>query len=171
MSENGSRDVPRWEAVIDVLTKHYKDPDTEAARVLCAALASHALKQFAPAWCLAIAPPGSMKTDFLESFRGLPGVHFVDEVTTNTFLSGKVDERGKKRTKPAGWLHRIGKDGVLIAAERPRVTVDAAKVASLRASGASWQTITRQLGISAGTAKRAFYGLSKNPSHPASVTA
>jgi DNA invertase Pin-like site-specific DNA recombinase len=46
---------------------------------------------------------------------------------------------------------------------RPRVTVDATKIASLRASGASWQTITRQLGISAGTAKRAFYTLSKNP--------
>ena len=89
----------------------------EAARILCAALASHALKQFSPAWCLAIAPPGSMKTDFLESFRGLPGVYFVDEVTTNTFLSGKVDEKRKKRTKPAGWLHRIGSDGVLIAAD------------------------------------------------------
>jgi DNA invertase Pin-like site-specific DNA recombinase len=49
---------------------------------------------------------------------------------------------------------------------RPRVTVDTAKIASLRASGASWQSITRQLGISAGTAKRAFYGLSKNPRAP-----
>src|SRR6266550_1741205 len=47
---------------------------------------------------------------------------------------------------------------------RPRVTVDAARISRLRASGASWQTITRQLGISAGTAKRAFYSLSKNPS-------
>lgn len=54
---------------------------------------------------------------------------------------------------------------------RPRVSVDATKIASLRASGASWQTISRQLGISAGTAKRAFYNLSKNPSHGASVTA
>src|SRR5438445_7961768 len=54
---------------------------------------------------------------------------------------------------------------------RPRVTVDAARIACLRASGASWQTITRQLGISAGTAKRAFYSLSKNPSRSASVTA
>ncbi len=53
---------------------------------------------------------------------------------------------------------------------RPRVPVDAAKIASLRASGASWQTITRQLGISAGTAKRAFYSLSKNPSRPVSVS-
>lgn len=117
MSKNGSRDAPRWEAVVAVLTKHYKNPDTEAARVLCATLASHSLKQFPPAWCLAIAPPGSMKTDFLESFRGLPGVHFVDEVTTNTFLSGKVDEKRKKRTRPTSWLHRIGRDGVLIAAD------------------------------------------------------
>jgi DNA invertase Pin-like site-specific DNA recombinase len=53
---------------------------------------------------------------------------------------------------------------------RPRVTVDAAKIARLRASGASWQTITKQLGIGAGTAKRAFYSLSKNPSCSASVT-
>jgi DNA invertase Pin-like site-specific DNA recombinase len=46
---------------------------------------------------------------------------------------------------------------------RPRVAVDAAKIANHRATGASWQTITRQLGISAGTAKRAFYSLSKDP--------
>jgi hypothetical protein len=114
---SGKGDYTAWEAVTDVLRTHYTNPDIEAAHVLCAALASHALKQFSPAWCLAIAPPGSMKTDFLESFRGLPGVHFVDEVTTNTFLSGKVDDKPKKRTKPASWLHRIGKDGVLIAAD------------------------------------------------------
>jgi DNA invertase Pin-like site-specific DNA recombinase len=54
---------------------------------------------------------------------------------------------------------------------RPRVAVDTAKIAALRASGASWKMITRQLGISAGTAKRAFYSLSKNPSDPASVSA
>jgi hypothetical protein len=120
MSEhaNGSQHAQGdWQAIADVLNKHYKNPDIEAARILCSALASHSLKQFPPAWTLAIAPPGSMKTDFLESFRGLPDVHFVDEVTTNTFLSGKVDEKGRKRTKPAGWLHRIGSDGVLVAAD------------------------------------------------------
>jgi DNA invertase Pin-like site-specific DNA recombinase len=53
---------------------------------------------------------------------------------------------------------------------RPRVIVDAARIASLRASGASWQSITRQLGISAGAAKRAFYSLSKNPPYLASVS-
>jgi DNA invertase Pin-like site-specific DNA recombinase len=47
---------------------------------------------------------------------------------------------------------------------RARVTVDAARIASLRDSGASWSAITRQLGLSAGTAKRAYYRLSKNHS-------
>jgi len=106
-----------WRAVADTLQKHYTNPDIQAAHILCATLASHALQDFPPAWCLAIAPPGSMKTDLLEAFRGLPGVHFVDEVTTNTFLSGKVDEKDSKRKKPASWLHRIGSDGVLIAAD------------------------------------------------------
>jgi len=103
----------RWQDVVDVLYKHYVGADTEAARVLCAAMASHALKDYPPAWCLAIAPPGSAKTDLLESFRGLPGVHFIDEVTPKTFLSGKVDEHGKKRERPASLLHRIGSDGAL----------------------------------------------------------
>jgi hypothetical protein len=71
---------------VDVLNEHYNNPDIEAARILCAAMASHALKQFPPAWCLAIAPPGSAKTDLLESFRGLPGVHFVDEPSVPTSL-------------------------------------------------------------------------------------
>jgi DNA invertase Pin-like site-specific DNA recombinase len=46
---------------------------------------------------------------------------------------------------------------------RPIKAVDAARIAALRDSGASWSTITHQLGLSAGTAKRAYYKLSKNP--------
>jgi hypothetical protein len=113
-----------WRAVTDTLNKHYENPDIEAARLLCSALAAHALKDYLPAWCLAIAPPGSMKTDLLESFRGLPRVYLIDEVTTNTFLSGKVDEKGRKRKQPASWLHRIGKDGVLIVADFSTFTSD-----------------------------------------------
>src|SRR5271169_6645497 len=37
---------------------------------------------------------------------------------------------------------------------RPRLTVDAARIASLRDSGASWSAIARYFGLSAGTAKR-----------------
>lgn len=114
--------TPSWKAVVDVLEKHFADPNIEGARILCSALASHALKDFPPAWCMSIAPPGSMKTAMLESFRGLPGVHFVDEVTPNSFISGKVDDPRKKRKKPASLLHRIGKDGIIIAADFSTVT-------------------------------------------------
>jgi hypothetical protein len=111
-----------WNRIAEVLKKHFGNPDVEAARVLCSALASHALKELPSAWCMAIAPPGSMKTAILESFRGLPGVHFVDEVTPNTFISGKVDQPGKKRQKAASLLHRIGPDGVVISADFSTVT-------------------------------------------------
>ncbi len=106
-----------WQVVLKTLDKHYRNPDIEAARILCAALAAHGLKEYLPAWCMAIALPGSIKTDFLESFRGLPGVAFRGRGNHEYVPVGKVDEKHRKRTKPASWLHRIGNDGVLIAAD------------------------------------------------------
>src|ERR1022692_4410059 len=44
---------------------------------------------------------------------------------------------------------------------RPRVIVDASRIASLRASGRSWSQIQAELGVSKGTAQRAFAGLPK----------
>ncbi len=44
---------------------------------------------------------------------------------------------------------------------RPRVLVDASRVAALRARGNSWSQVQSELGISKGTAQRAFAGLSK----------
>jgi DNA invertase Pin-like site-specific DNA recombinase len=41
---------------------------------------------------------------------------------------------------------------------RPRVHVDVAQVASLRASGASWRTISERMGISVGALHNAFRG-------------
>jgi len=46
---------------------------------------------------------------------------------------------------------------------RPRVTVDASRVAALRAQGRSWAFISRETGISKGTAQRAVLSLPKNP--------
>ena len=45
---------------------------------------------------------------------------------------------------------------------RPKVDVDAARIAHLRASGHSWNAITSQLGIGRGTAYRALQSLPKN---------
>jgi|GEM_PF-4863278 len=47
---------------------------------------------------------------------------------------------------------------------RPRVAVDATRVAFLRAQGRSWREITEELGIGKGTAQRAFYACPKTPS-------
>jgi DNA invertase Pin-like site-specific DNA recombinase len=44
---------------------------------------------------------------------------------------------------------------------RPRVIVDSSRVATLRACGNSWSQIQAELGVSKGTAQRAFAGLPK----------
>src|SRR5271156_5825568 len=44
---------------------------------------------------------------------------------------------------------------------RPRVAVDATRIGALRAHGRSWREITAELGISKGSAQRAFCGLPK----------
>jgi DNA invertase Pin-like site-specific DNA recombinase len=45
---------------------------------------------------------------------------------------------------------------------RPRIAVDAPRIAVLRAQGRSWREITAETGISKGTAQRALCGLPKN---------
>jgi DNA invertase Pin-like site-specific DNA recombinase len=54
---------------------------------------------------------------------------------------------------------------------RPRVIVDARRIAALRKDGASWATICRETGLSKGTAQRAVHILPKNPGVAASVSA
>jgi DNA invertase Pin-like site-specific DNA recombinase len=49
---------------------------------------------------------------------------------------------------------------------RPRLAVDAARIATLRAQGRSWREICNELRLTKGTAQRAFYGLPKNPTLP-----
>jgi DNA invertase Pin-like site-specific DNA recombinase len=51
---------------------------------------------------------------------------------------------------------------------RPPADLDVAKIAALRASGASWRDISRRLGIGLGTAYQALHGRSQNlrPSAP-----
>ena len=54
---------------------------------------------------------------------------------------------------------------------RPRVAVDAARIAALRASGLSWRTIERELGISVRTARRFASGRGKKVPASASTSA
>jgi DNA invertase Pin-like site-specific DNA recombinase len=107
----------------------------------------------------------------LEEFRSL-GIEFVslhENVDTSTpngrlvfgiFATIAEFERELIRDRVRSGIAAARSKGRKLG--RPRVTVDAARIAALRDSGASWSTITRQLRLSAGTVKRAYYALSKN---------
>ena len=104
---------PSWAAVEDVLRKHHHQPDLDAARALCGAVAAHNLPG-APVWPMLVAPPGSMKTHLLDSFDGLKGVHLIDRVTPQTFISGQIDDGRNSSSEPASLLLRIGAQGIII---------------------------------------------------------
>jgi DNA invertase Pin-like site-specific DNA recombinase len=52
---------------------------------------------------------------------------------------------------------------------RPRVTVDAARIAALRSQGLSWAKIGEELGLGEGTVRRSAQVSARNPSEIASV--
>ena len=107
----------------------------------------------------------------LETFKAL-GIEFVslsEQVDTSTptgkmvfTVLGAVAELERcliaERVK-AGLRNARAKGKRL---GRPRVVVDAARIASLRAHGRSWREVTAEMGISKGAAQRAFWGLPKN---------
>jgi DNA invertase Pin-like site-specific DNA recombinase len=53
---------------------------------------------------------------------------------------------------------------------RPRVAVDAAKIAALRSQGLSWARIGEALGLGEGTVRRSARASAKNPSGTAPIT-
>jgi DNA invertase Pin-like site-specific DNA recombinase len=115
----------------------------------------------------------------LEEFRAL-GIDFVslhEGVDTSTpngrlvfgiFASIAEFERELIRDRVRSGLASAKAHGKRLG--RPLVAVDAYKVATMRASGCSWASISRELSIGKGTAQRAFLSLPKNPLKQASAT-
>jgi len=115
----------------------------------------------------------------LEEFRSL-GIEFIslhEGVDTSTpngrlvfgiFASIAEFERELIRDRVKSGIAAARSKGKRLG--RPTVSVDAARIAALRDSGASWSAITRQLGLSAGTVKRSYYKLSKNLSSEGAAT-
>jgi len=107
----------------------------------------------------------------LEEFRAM-GIEFVslhEGVDTSTpngrlvfgiFATIAEFERELIRSRVRSGLASAKAKGKKLG--RPRVAVEATQVATLRAAGASWQTISEQLGIGVGTACRALQRPSKN---------
>jgi len=108
----------------------------------------------------------------LETFEAL-GVDFIslsESVDTSTPMGKMVFtiigavaelERSLIRERVILGLRRVKAQGKQLG--RPRVVVDADRIAALRAEGWSWSMITKELDVSKGTAQRAFYSLPKNP--------
>src|SRR5690348_15607031 len=82
-SEPEIRQGASWDKLKSALLTHYHEPDFEAVRALCSAFAAHLLSG-PPVWPMLVAPPGSMKTDLVESLDRLPKVYLVDTVTPHT---------------------------------------------------------------------------------------
>lgn len=109
----------------------------------------------------------------LEEFRAL-GIDFIslhEGVDTSTpngrlvfgiFASIAEFERELIRDRVKSGIAAARSKGKKLG--RPRVVVDATQIARLRASGASWPSIARQLGVSVGTVYQAARSLSKIPS-------
>jgi DNA invertase Pin-like site-specific DNA recombinase len=113
----------------------------------------------------------------LEEFRSL-GIDFIslhEGVDTSTpngrlifgiFGSIAEFERELIRDRVRSGLATAKAKGKRLG--RPRVTVDVARIASLRLQGHSWATIASELGVGEGTARRAVLASAKNP-HPTSI--
>ena len=109
----------------------------------------------------------------LEEFKNL-GIDFVsyqENIDTSSPLGSAIFtiisavaqlERDIIAERVKAGLRRARKNGKKLG--RPRVNVDATRVAVLRTLGRSWVEISKELGIGKGTAQRAFYSLPKNPS-------
>lgn len=104
----------------------------------------------------------------LETFKAL-GIEFVslsEQVDTST-PTGKMVftvlgavaelERSLIAERVKAGLRNARAKGKRLG--RPRVAVDAARIATLRAQGRSWREITAEMAISKGSAQRAFCGL------------
>ena len=108
----------------------------------------------------------------LETFKGL-GIDFVSlsEQVDSSTPTGKMVftvlgavaelERSLIPERVRAGIRNAWAKGKRVG--RPRVALDAAGIAALRAQGYSWGTIHRETGIAKETAQRAFYGLSYIP--------
>lgn len=106
----------------------------------------------------------------LESFKaqGIEFVSFSEQMDTST-PAGKMVftvlgavaelERSLIVERVKAGMRNAKANGKHVG--RPKVKVDAKKISGLRAAGRSWSEITRQTGLTKGTAQRAFYSLPK----------
>jgi len=110
----------------------------------------------------------------LETFQEL-GIDFVslsESLDTSTpagkmVFTGRTGTQPDRGARPSRAEECSREKGKTLG--RPRVTVDAAKVASLRSQKLSWAKIGEALGLGEGTVRRSAQASARNPSESAPV--
>jgi DNA invertase Pin-like site-specific DNA recombinase len=102
----------------------------------------------------------SLGIDFLSLHEGVDTSSANGRLFFNIFASIAEFERELTRDRVRSGLAAARAKGKRLG--RPRSIADVDKIASLRASGASWRAISRQTGLSARTIRRAVLECGKN---------
>jgi hypothetical protein len=101
------------ENVIAVYRKWFELPDPGIVEVVCAVYATNQVEGHDPTWVIVVGPPGSGKTETLQSLRKLPDVRVAGELTRAALLSG-TPRKDRDNSAKGGLLHAIGPKGTLV---------------------------------------------------------
>jgi DNA invertase Pin-like site-specific DNA recombinase len=111
----------------------------------------------------------SLQIDFISLHEGVDTSTANGRLVFGIFASIAEFERELIRARVCSGLAAAKAKGKRIG--RPRIAVNAHRVASLRSQGCSWAEITEETGISKGTAQRALASLPKTPAATPSASA
>jgi hypothetical protein len=96
--------------VLDVFHRYLRIADSFVYALLGAVAANRL--QGDPVWLIVVGPPGSGKTEVLQSASGLPWVHAVATITVPGLLSGS-GKRERASDAHGGLLRQVGEFGVV----------------------------------------------------------
>lgn len=115
--KSGTPSVPEksynLEEVVATFTKWLHLPDLRALYVMLATIAANSIVGGDPVWTLFIGPPGSGKTEMLQSTATLPRVFATGTLTESSLLSG-TPQRDRAKDAKGGLLRSIGDEGIIL---------------------------------------------------------
>jgi hypothetical protein len=104
------------EAPIDRVIRIFREwlhlPDPGPVEVLLGTVAANRMDAD-PLWLMMVGPPGSGKTEALQSITGLPAIHSVGTLTEAALLSG-TPGRERAHDSKGGLLRVIGSSGLIL---------------------------------------------------------
>lgn len=99
------------------LNTFWLNPDIDAVKILIATIISFEL-DCDPVWLFLIAPPASLKTEFISAVSLLPNNYYLSSLTPQTLVSGMVGKKDKSLLTKIGSKVLLFKDFTTILASR-----------------------------------------------------